>query len=340
VVDNELLTAFAGWLGERVGAPVTVDEWSTPRHGGFSNETVLVTASWHGTPNGVVLRMAPEGTGLFPDYDLDRQARVLEALGTRTDVPVPEVHWREPDPAVLDRPFYVMAHVDGRIPPDRPGYRFEGWVKDASPEEQASVLEAGLEVMARIHRVDVDRAGLGFLDRAEHGTGAIEQELGYWRAYLDWAGAGERFDVLETIYDWCAANRPPEPAARGLVWGDARLGNLIYDEVAAVRAVMDWEMAALGPAELDLGWFLFLERIMAQFATLPGFVAPADMVRAYERHLGRALEHLDWYEVWGGFRAACIQVPLTTIQHAHGEPVELSYRTENPLVTELLRRIG
>lgn len=339
MAEPDLRAAFTAWLSERVGEPVHVDPFTTPGHGGFSNETHLTSARWGGEDHGIVLRLAPEGDGIFPDYDLDRQADIVEQLRAHTDVPVAEVLWREHDAAVLGRPFYVMRRVDGRIPPDRPGYQLEGWVKDAPPDEQARVLDAGLEVMARVHQVDAAAAGLSFLDRADHGEGAIGQELGYWRAYLDWASTDERFDVLETIYAWCAAHAPPEPERRGLVWGDARLGNLVYADDCSIRAVMDWEMAVLGPAELDLGWFLFLERIMQSFAApLPGFLSPDDMVPAYEAHLGRRLEHLDWYEAWGGFRAACIQVPLMTLQHARGEVGDLAARFDNPLIAELRRR--
>jgi len=347
VVDTDLHAQFTAWLSEQVGSAARVGPFSTPGHGGFSNQTHVTTAEWDGAPHGIVLRLAPSGTGLFPDYDVDRQARVLEALRAHTDVPVPEVLWREPDPSVLGGPFYVMARVDGRIPPDRPGYHFAGWVKDAPPDEQTAVLDAGLDAMARVHHVDPDAAGLGFLDRPEHGAGAIDQELGYWRAYLDWASDGARYDTLERIYEWCAAHRPTEPDRRGLVWGDARLGNLIYGEAVLtdgtlpVRAVMDWEMALLGPPELDLGWFLFLESISLQFtAPLRGFLDPAGMVVAYERKLGRPLEHLDWYTTWGGWRAAAIQIPLVTIAYAHGDAPDLSGRERNPLTAALLQRIG
>lgn len=336
----DLSARFAQWLEGRVGAPVQLEAFTTPGHGGFSNETLLTTAVWNDARHGLVLRLAPSGPGIFPTYDLDRQAHVLRALAD-TDVPVPEVLWSERDPSVLGREFYVMTRVDGRIPPDRPGYQFLGWVKDAPPDEQTRVMDAGLEAMARIHHVDVDRAGLSFLDRPEHGTTPLDQELGYWRAYLDWASGTERFDALETIWEWCAANRPPEPAAAGLAWGDARLGNLIYGGDLGVRAVMDWEMAVLGPPELDVGWFVFLERLALSFTDgLPGFLDPDGMVTAYERHLGRPLEHLHWYETWGGFRAACIQVPLVTLAYERGEAPDLDGRAENPLTTALLLRIS
>lgn len=336
---TDLSARFAQWLETRVGASVQLEALTTPGHGGFSNETLLTTAEWNGARHGLVLRLAPSGPGIFPTYDLDHQARVLRALAD-TDVPVPEVLWSERDPSVLGREFYVMERVDGRIPPDRPGYQFLGWVKDAPAEEQTRVMDAGVEAMARIHRVDVTRADLGFLDRSELGATPLDQELGYWRAYLDWASGDERFDALETILEWCVANRPPEPPGHGLAWGDARLGNLIYGDDLTVRAVMDWEMAVLGPPELDLGWFVFLERLALQFTDgLPGFLDPDGMVAAYERHLGRRLEHLDWYETWGGFRAACIQVPLVTLAHQRGEAPDLKGRADNPLTTALLQRI-
>ena len=37
-----------------------------------------------------------------------------------------------------------------------------------------------------------------------------------------------------------------------LSWGDSRIGNVMYRDFAPV-AVLDWEMAPLGPRELDLG---------------------------------------------------------------------------------------
>jgi hypothetical protein len=63
-------------------------------------------------------------------------------------------------------------------------------------------------------------------------------------------------------------------------------------------------------------------------------------VVAYEHKLGRTLEHLDWYETWGGFRAACIQIPLVTLANTHGEGADLAGRERNPLTAELLRRIA
>lgn len=318
---DALRDRFAAWLGTQ-GSDVEVGPLTRPG-GGLSNDTLLLDS--------MVLRLAPEGRGLFPEYDLEAQVTVLRALRERSDagVPVPEVLWWEPDPGPLGRPFYVMERVDGRIPPD--GHLFAGWVLESSARDQARLLDGFLATIARIHAVDAgstDDGAFAVLDRPEHGTTPLAQELGYWRAYLDWASDGETLPLLEECWEWCVAHRPPdESAARGLVWGDARLGNLIVDDALAPVAVLDWEMAVLGPPELDLGWYLFLERTAQQFApNLPGFPDRAGVVATYERHAGRRLGHLDWYEAWGGFRTACIQVRMATTAHA---------REHNPVTTVL-----
>jgi aminoglycoside phosphotransferase (APT) family kinase protein len=314
---------FAAWLSETVGAPATVGPMTAPSSG-MSSDTFLTSADWGVGERGLVLRLSPEGRGLFPRYDLDAQVTVMRGLAT-SNVPVPEVLWFEADPEPLGRSFVVMARVDGRIPPD--GHVFDGWVKELSATEQRHVLDAALDVLYRIHRVVVDNAVLDALDRPEHSDSPIDQEVGYWRAYLEWASDGDALPVLEDALEQLAARRPSSDE-RGLVWGDARLGNLVYDDALVVRAVLDWEMAVLGPPELDLGWYLFLERTALQYAPqLPGFPDRDGTVRAYEARLGREARDLDWYEAWGGLRAACIQVRLAdTLEARERNPVTKALR--------------
>ena len=314
---------FADWLTAEVGAPATVGPFTSPSSG-MSNDTFLTTADWGEGERGIAVRLAPEGRGLFPRYDLDTQVAVLRGLAS-SEVPVPEVLWHEPDDGPLGRPFYVMARVDGRIPPD--GHAFDGWVQELAPGDQRRLLDGALDALACIHAVDTDRVGLAVLDRPEHGSEPLDQELGYWRAYLDWAADGYGLPLLDDAFEWCRARRP-SVVGRGLAWGDARLGNLVVGDDLRPIAVLDWEMAVLGPPELDLGWYLFLERTALQYTEqLPGFPDRAGTIAAYEQRLGRPVRDIDWYEAWGGFRAACIQVRLADDRKA---------RERNP-VTKALR---
>jgi aminoglycoside phosphotransferase (APT) family kinase protein len=294
----------------------------------MSNDTLLTEADWGEGERRIVVRLAPAGRPLFPKYDLAAQVAVLEALRAHTDIPVPSVLWWEPDPAPLGRPFYVMEHVDGRIPPD--GHLFDGWVKDLAPTEQATLLANAMDVLARIHRVDLGALPvLDVLDRPEHGVTPLDQELGWWHAYLEWAADGDRLPRIDDAYAQLVAARPADAdVTRGLVWGDTRLGNLVVDDSLRPVAVLDWEMAVLGPPELDLGWYLFLERTARQFAArLPGFPEPDELIAMYASRLGRPLRHVRWFEAWSGFRTACIQVRMA---------VDPAARERNP-VTKALR---
>lgn len=287
----------ADWLATKVGAPVQVAPFVVPGHGGFSNDTWLTEVTIAGKTRGIVVRLAPTGEALFPVYDLTAQANVLELLRRNTAVPVATVLWEEPDPSVLGRPFYVMDRIDGSIPPDTPGHHFDGWVKDLAPADQACLLDNAMGAMATIHCVDWRAAGLDSLP----GIG-LDHDIDWWTRYREWAGIS--VPRIDAAFEWCAANRPPEPDP-ALVWGDARLGNLIFAPDLSVRAVLDWEMATLGPPELDLGWYLFLERVVLTFTPqLPGFGDHASITATYEHHLGRSVDHMEWYELWGGVRSA------------------------------------
>lgn len=337
VTDPADVAHLAARLGDRLGVPVTVDAVERPKAGGLSSETWIVTATWAGAAHDLVVRRPPTGRGLFPTYDLGAQVRVMEALRSTGAVPVPTVLWHEHDPAGRD--LVVMERISGRIPSDNPGYHFEGWLRDLPAAEQATLLDAALEVLAAIHRVDWAAAGLGFLPGLD-----LAAEITRWRAYLEWVADGERFAVIDDALAWCEAHRPTDEPAPSLVWGDARLGNLIFservDDLPLVRAVLDWEMASIGPAELDLGWYLFLERTALQFAAqLAGFPDQAGTVAAYERHLGREVRDLHWYEVWGGVRSAAVMVRVADDLAELGL-VGRDFRGDNPTTRMLASLIG
>ena len=56
---------------------------------------------------------------------------------------------------------------------------------------------------------------------------------------------------------WLAANLP-EPAPLAVVHGDYRLGNMILyaGYPTRIRAVLDWEMGAVGDPRADVGYLL------------------------------------------------------------------------------------
>jgi aminoglycoside phosphotransferase (APT) family kinase protein len=102
--------------------------------------------------------------------------------------------------------------------------------------------------------------------------------------------------LIERTFDWLDANRPAE-GEPVLNWGDARIGNMLYRDFRPV-AVLDWEMATVGPREVDLAWMIFLHTFFADIADrlglpgIPGFMDRAEMIAAYETQTGHTVRDL------------------------------------------------
>jgi len=313
--EAEVRARLQPWFAERYGCPVTVDHLSAPGSSGFSSETMLVDLTVGGAGEArterLVVRGEPMAFRVFPTYDLRLQYRVMEAVRTHSSVPVPAVRWFEDDTGVLGHPFYVMERVDGEAPPDNLPYTIHGFVHDADPADQERLYRSALDALADIHAIDVDAAGLRFLDRPGDGATGLEQQLRYYQRFLPFATGGTGHPVLEPAYDWLVAHRPtglPE----GLSWGDSRLGNMLFRDFVPV-AVLDWEMAFLGPRELDVAWFVYFVRFfsdMLGLPNLPGFPSEEEGLAAYEARSGHRLQHLDWFLAFAAFRYAVVMVRL------------------------------
>jgi len=96
-----------------------------------------------------------------------------------------------------------------------------------------------------------------------------------------------------------------------LNWGDSRPGNIIYDGFTPA-AVIDWEMAAIAPREVDLAWVVFLHRFFQDIATvfempgIPDFCRRDDVVATYESLTGHPVRDFDWYLMYAALRHAVV----------------------------------
>lgn len=301
------------WLARQLpsGAAPVVADLQAPAANGLSSETLLFDASWNdaGTArrHAFAARVAPDPANLpvFPVYDLTAQFKLLQVLGEIGTVPVPAVWWSEPDSAALGAPFFVMDRVEGRVPPDVMPYNFGSWLSEASDDEQRALQDASIDVLAAIHAVDAPQQRFPFL-AAGRGD-ALRANVEAQRAYYEWVAEGTPSPLIERGFDWLEQHWPGSTGASVLCWGDARIGNILYRDFEPV-AVLDWEMATLGPREIDVAWFIFLHRFFEDIALsynlegMPGFLRRDDVVERYESVSGESLRDLEWYLFYAALR--------------------------------------
>lgn len=339
-------TQLTAWLARTLpgATDVAIGEIGLPSGSGFSNETLLVDGSWHEGATLVaarfVVRVKPTAYAIFPEYDLHRQYRTMEVLAP-SGIPVPRMRWYEEDASILGQPFYVMDRVDGVIPSDHPPFTTGGWLFDATPEQQHGLARSALAVLADLHRLDWRALGFDFLARPEYGATPFEQQLGYYTMMLRWAAAGRAMPVVDAALEWLQANRPTDEPAPSLTWGDARIGNMIFRDFRPV-AVLDWEMVTLGPGEVDLAWWLVLDRYHTEgvgASPLPGFPSRDEVVAQWEEAMGRRARDLLYYEVWGAFRFALVLIRIADQMTEYGiMPPGSGFERNNP-ATQMLAKM-
>jgi aminoglycoside phosphotransferase (APT) family kinase protein len=332
------------WLGERAGVDEPrVSNVSIPAATGWSNETIFCEATWSTDRESVtrrlVVRVAPSRYRVFPDDTFTRQYEVMRGLARQGVVPVPDAHWLERDPAWFGQPFWVMDRVDGDIPSDTPPYAEVGWLHDAAPDEQERAWYSGIEAMASVHRVDIDslRLPAGTYQSVRDTVG---HHLDHYERFLAWAEDGTPHPLARRALELLRRERPPEP--RGgprLVWGDARLSNLVFRHFEVV-AVLDWEMSSIGDPLLDLGWWAFADEALsmgAGGARLPGFPPVAGTIEAWERATGCSASAFEYYELFAGVRFTVIMLRMGKLLADIGlVPAQFAY---DNLVSRALARV-
>ena len=309
--DLEILAAsLADWLQARMPAArdIRILDLSYPLGAGMSHETILFDAEWRedGAPRkrGLVVRIKPQGELVYHDDMFEEQYRLMKLMHEASDVKVAEPLWFEPDPSLLGAPFFVMEKKAGKVAVSYPPYSKAGWLVDsATPADRRVMWEDTVTQLALIQRVAVP----DFLAQPGQPTG-FAQESDRWKRYTDWIDPKGELTLLRQGYDRlmaaCPANRP-----EGIVWGDARLGNMMIGADFKVAAVMDWEQPSQGGALHDLGWWLLSERNYTVHQGIPpldGMGSRDETIALWEKVSGKSAEGIEWYEAFVVYKQECL----------------------------------
>ena len=297
--DHDLpLERLQHWLREHVEGfrpPLAIE----PLTGGQSNPTYRLRAG----SGDYVLRRKPSGPLLPSAHAVDREYRVMQALG-ETAVPVPRTHALCRDEAVIGSMFFVMEFLDGRI-------FFDQRLSEQSAAERAAMFDAMNAAIAALHRVDPAAVGLADFGRPGNYLG---RQIARWSKQYQ-ASETEPIVAMDRLIAWLPRHLPPEGEAR-IVHGDYRMDNLVFaPDAPEIIGVLDWELSTIGDPLADFAFHVMMWRVAPElFRGLAGidFAAAgipteAEYVAAYCRRTGRsAIPDWDFYIVYSLFRLAAI----------------------------------
>ncbi len=292
--------SLARWMDANVDGftgPLTVEQFK----GGQSNPTYkLVTPG-----KAYVLRRKPPGALLKGAHAVEREAKVLSALG-KAGFPVAHVYGLCMDDGVIGTWFYIMDMVEGRI-------FWDATVPELSNAERPAYFDAMNAAMAQLHGFDPAAIGLGDYGRPGN---YFERQIKRWSdQYLGDAEAG-RDPNMDRLIAWLPANIPDDGDRSSIVHGDFRIDNMIFHPTEPrVLAVLDWELSTLGHPFADFAYHSMMYRMPSQIvAGLAGTDLAAlnipseqDYLAAYCRRMGiDAMPGYDFYIAFNFFRLAAI----------------------------------
>ena len=279
-------------------------------HGGASRETYRFRLSLGAGPEQrgrpLILRRDPPGSCIETDRRNEFEAYRAFA-DTSLGVPVPEMLWLEEDERWLEHPFFVMQEITG----------YEASPVAITQPPYADHAEAygreKYEILGRIARAKPERIGILSHFTAPAPADCWQRELARWEEVLDEDEPGPQ-PIIRAAIRWLRAHPPPPPLRVGMVHGDYRTGNFLYDRRGGIHGILDWEMAHLGDPLEDLAWGLNPIWRFARDGRAGGLAPREDAIRIWERASGLRADPvaLRWWEVF-----SCVKGQSIWMSGAH-----------------------
>lgn len=305
---QSLLDAFGAWLDTEVGPaePPRISSLGGPSGAGLSSDTLLLDIEWSEADGAniqrVVLRLPPTADAfpIFETYDLARQVEAMRVVRENCTAPVPEIIWAETTGSAIGVPFFVMERIDGLVPPDILPYTWGSWVTELPEDDLRSMTHDAIDALTQIHSIDPTDALLDAARRDAEGTTFLERHMSKMRRAFDWAKHERSFPTIERGFELLSGTMPTVDRDDVLLWGDARIGNILWNDARAV-AILDWEMTTIGPRELDVAWLAYFAMTFQSSAEarghtgVPTLLRCDDIVDRYQRSTDTTLVAFDWF---------------------------------------------
>jgi aminoglycoside phosphotransferase (APT) family kinase protein len=323
-MSDELTAQLTALCRTRTGDPEAraYELAALPGHAGFSFSFMLEAGV--GPPEPLVLRLAPPGVKVRGTADVVRQARLMEELG-RLGLPVPPVRWYGDE--FGGRPYSVVELLPG-APLAQLNER-----GTAPPALCRRVVEQAVDVLARLHALE-PVAPARWLEEPLEPARDVER----WDRFVERC-ADPELVTLAPVLRARLLERAPRRFHTGMFHGDFQWTNLLVDGEALV-AVLDWELAAVGPVLNDLGWLCLFsdpESWAPEYARLPPVPAPVEIVEAYGRASGVPPQRVEWFRALAGYKFAAIS-GFNLMLHRRGKRPDAYWERLESSIPRLLER--
>jgi aminoglycoside phosphotransferase (APT) family kinase protein len=302
-VDAACSDAFAG-------ASVTSGEVAPAGHSGFTYFLHL-----DGPPGTAVVRVPPPGARPIGPADVVRQGRIMAALHT-AGIPAPEVvAMGEAGATRSGRPFVLMRMVEG-----------DNVEEAVRTEQPATLMRSAVEVLAKIRGLPLEATGIG--GEAARPPG---RQVDRWEPLMSRGPA----ELVTRGPELASRLRGLEPNAgqAALVHGDYTFGNLLFSK-GAVAAVLDWEIAELGPPEVDLACLC----VTAMRRRFPGLNRGGQVAVEVDEILAVAhgYRDIEWFVAAGCYKYAAI-LAYNLDLHLRGKRVDPIYEGLRDTISGLIQ---
>ena len=349
LTTDEVQVRLRGWLEANVAGwrNVRLRPLEVSLGSGFSAEIFFVEVDYDDASGAqsrtLVVRRQPSNFEVVLGSSLKLQGQMMAALDRLKVTPVPDWIGMELDPALLGNPFLIMGRVEGQSATQNPNYNTSGWIADMPPSQRGTTWRNAIEAFAQLGKIDWQADGFDFLARAEWGKPGLDQYLGHLEAWYHGCRKGRVMPCVDAAMAYIRAHEPKDTAVN-VLWGDSTPSNVMFRSDGSVSGLIDWELSALGPSELDLAWWLYFDDLFSRRFGVPrleGLPTRDQSIAIWETASGRKAQHLDYYDVVVALRMALVVVGAFDRQVGVGNiPPENTSLNANFMTLYLAERLG
>lgn len=215
----------------------------------------------------VVLRKKPAGEVLPTAHRVDREYRLLKALGeNNTGVPCPKMIAFCNDKSVVGSDCYFMEFVQGRNILD-PNLSF-------FPQQDSNLMyESLIDTLVSLHSADYQKIGLGDFGKATESY--FGRQLDRWSAqFTSEENSMERkIPEMHMLVDYlkdAVKTIPDQGIAPAITHGDYRIDNVLFHPFEPrVASILDVELATIGHCLSDVALLAVYHNVVRD-----GFLGP------------------------------------------------------------------